>query len=79
MCLFLNYVTTLIGFIPAFSAKVNGIIYKASAYALKIIASRPFNVFMCCINLYEISIYGDPPPVIKALLLISDLITHKAS
>jgi hypothetical protein len=31
LCLFLSYVTTLMGFIPAFSANVNGIIYKASA------------------------------------------------
>ena len=31
LCLFLSSVTTLIGFIPAFSERVNGMIYRASA------------------------------------------------
>ncbi len=34
LCLFLNSVTILIGFKPAFSAKVNGITSNASANAL---------------------------------------------
>lgn len=54
LCLFLSSVTTIIGFIPAFSAKVNGMISSASAYALKMMASSPFNVFICSDNLYEI-------------------------
>lgn len=79
LCLFLNSVTTLMGFMPAFSARVNGIIYKASAYALKIMASSPLSVVICSLSLCEISISADPPPVIKDLLFINDRITHKAS
>ena len=50
-CFFLNYVTTLIGFIPAFSASVNGIISRAYEYALKIIASIPFKDVICSLSL----------------------------
>lgn len=51
LCLFLNSVTTLIGFIPAFSAKVKGIISRASAYALKMIASMPLRELAYSLNL----------------------------
>lgn len=42
-CLFLNSVTTTIGFRPAFSARVNGITSSASPNALTHIDSVPFN------------------------------------
>lgn len=42
-------------------------------------ASKPFNDVKCSYNLLEISISAEPPPVIKDLVLIKDLITHNAS
>ena len=54
--------TTKIGFIPEFSANVNGITSRASANALTHAYSAPFKVLEYSANLKAISISGTPPP-----------------
>ena len=78
-CLFLKSVTTYIGFIPAFSAKVNGMISRASAKARTIIEFISLRVLENSYNYIANSISGAPPPGIKPLFFTRDLTTHKAS
>ena len=59
--------TVDIGFNPAFSARVNGIISIASAKDLKQYCSIPAKESEYSIILSESSISGAPPPAIKAL------------
>lgn len=67
------------GFKPAFSAKVNGTISIALAYALRQIASRPSLLSASLASFTANSISGAPPPAIKAFLRTKQRITHKAS
>merc|ERR1719370_2424786 len=67
------------GLRPAFSARVEGIISRASANALKQYASAPVRVLACNISSLATSVSGAPPPAMRNLFLTRHLITHKAS
>ena len=67
------------GLSPAFSAKVKGMISKASAKDLMIILLTPSKVRPYAANFKEIWISGAPPPGIIPFSLTNDLTTHKAS
>mmetsp|Transcript_16167 Transcript_16167/g.39090 ORF Transcript_16167/g.39090 Transcript_16167/m.39090 type:complete len:238 (+) Transcript_16167:383-1096(+) len=75
----LNLVTMLIGFNPAFSAKVKGMTSKACAYSLTTMLSSPFKVRAQAANFTASSISGAPPPGIIALFFTRERTTHRAS
>lgn len=64
---FLNSVTVAIELSPAFSARVKGMISRASAYALKQYASTPVTDWACSDSRRDSSVSGAPPPAIRAL------------
>jgi len=78
-CKFLSSVTTLIGLSPAFSARVKGIISKASANAFTQHYSAPDNSLEYFASFYDNSISIEPPPGMIPLFLTKHLTTQRAS
>mmetsp|Transcript_11668 Transcript_11668/g.18987 ORF Transcript_11668/g.18987 Transcript_11668/m.18987 type:complete len:285 (+) Transcript_11668:69-923(+) len=72
-------VTILIGFKPAFSAKVYGTTSKASAKALTQNWDCPLRVFAYWDRRRASSASGAPPPTMRNLFLTKQRTTHKAS
>ncbi len=66
-CLLRSSVTVEMGLRPAFSARVEGMISRASAYARTQYASMPPRLREYSANLSASSISGAPPPAIRAL------------
>mmetsp|Transcript_35791 Transcript_35791/g.78181 ORF Transcript_35791/g.78181 Transcript_35791/m.78181 type:complete len:238 (+) Transcript_35791:384-1097(+) len=75
----LNLVTILMGFSPAFSAKVKGMTSKAWAYSRTTMLSSPWRVRAQAPSFTHNSISGAPPPGIMALLFTKERTTHRAS